>query len=116
MNEDFPKSYDELLDKLNREGSISVEFEEMNKQRLKASFDRINKMNLLLARRNRFLGSVIYFIYSMWVGLIDVVFTPKDKGFEYAHLVYSVAWSKISKFHGESVAGGRARVIFYART
>ncbi len=116
MTNQFPQSYDELLEKLQVEGLISVEFEEKNKKRLKASFDRIKNIEILLSKRNRFMGSAIYYIYSTWVGLVDVLFNPKDKGFERAHLVYTVAWRKISKYHGESLSNGKARVTFYART
>jgi len=116
MNIDFPNSYDELIETLEKDGCISVVFQEKNKKRLKASFDRINKTERLLANRNKFMGRAKYFIYGAWVGLIDILFSPKDKGFEQAHLIYTVAWRKISKYHGESLSNGEARVTFYART
>jgi len=116
MNDDLPNSYEDLLSKLQREGTISVEFEEKNKQRLKASFDRVNKTESLLANRKGLFGSIAYFIYSIWVGVVDVIFSPKDIGFDRALLVYTVLWGKISNYEGESLEAGIARVTFYART
>ena len=116
MNNDFPESYEEMINRLQKEGYISVIFHEKNKQRLKSSFDRINKTKKLLSNRNNFLGKSRYFIYGVWVGFIDIFFSPKDKGFEQARLIYTVAWRKISKYHGESLTNGEAKVTFYART
>ena len=116
MSNEFPKSYEALLVKLEIDGCISVEFEEKNKRRLKTAFGRINKMDTLLARRNKFMGVFIYYVYGAYVGLIDLLFSPKDQGFDHALLIYTVAWQKISKLRGESLDNGKARVTFYART
>jgi len=116
MNSDSPQSYDDLLEKLRSDGKISVEFTEKNKKRLKLSFDRINRLETILMENKSLYRSAKYYAYSAYLGVVDIVLSPKDQGFDRALLIYTVAWRHIASYDGASLPNGMARITFNAHT
>jgi len=116
MTDDFPQSYNDLFEKLKFDGKISVEFIEKNKKGLKLGFDRINKLETILMGRKSIFRPIKYYAYSAYVGVVNVVLSPKDQGFDRALLIYTVAWRHIANYDGMSLPNGMARITFNART
>lgn len=104
----------EAKDLLLKEGSISIVIEEKYKSRFKSCCKRIDRLERLL-RSNSTIKMAWYYIYSVYVSIINTFLTLNCNPLDHAIDVYMVSWKNIGNLHGESIGNGKFKITYNKR-
>jgi hypothetical protein len=108
----IPSNYDDLIDILNREGSIYFLIDRRHKKRFRKCIQRLNNLETLIQNNSKFIAT----LYAVYVGLLQICLTFGHKNLDNAVTVYQVAWRHIGSFKGEDYSGNLSKVTFNARS
>lgn len=108
---ELPQSYDELINLLKREGSISFLINRKHKKRFYNCTQRLNKLETLFGK-----NKVWAQIYGLYVGVLQILLTLNHKNLDNAVTAYQLAWRHIETIQGQDAEGKKTKVTFNART
>lgn len=108
---ELPKSLEELVNILIREGSISFIIDHQHKKRFYNCTQRLNKLQRLFGRKKLWAQ-----FYGIYVGILQIILTINHKNLDNALTTYQLAWRHIGTIQGEDIDGKKIKVIFNART
>ena len=107
----LPESYDQLIELLKKEGSISFVISRKHKKRFYNCIDRLNKLETLFSK-NKLKAQ----LYGIYVGVLQMFVTHNHKDLHNAVLTYQVAWRHIKNIGGKDVKNNKIEVAFNAHT
>ena len=114
--ENIPRDVNDLIALLKKEGSLSVDFQRKNNQRLRKALSLVGESEKARLSSTTFWGRLKHIFLSMRVAYYDAVFGSRDRGFGLAILIATIVWWHIKEFESVMVDQETNRLNFVART
>ena len=114
--ENIPRDANDLIALLKKEGSLSVDFDRKNNQRLKKALTLVGESEKARYSSTTFWSRLKCILLSMRVAYYDVVFGSRDRGFGLAILIATIVWWHLKEFESVMMDQKTNRINFVART